>query len=86
MKYSEILEQGTIGSTPYPTAGGSSVPSTAAPGTQAGLSGNTQQLQNPTIAAAQLAQNKQAKTTQIRAIQQQIAALQRQLAELNRTG
>lgn len=88
MRYYEISEQGTIGSTPYPQAGGSSVPSTAAPGAQqagTGLSGNVQQLGDPRMQAAQLAKDKQAKAQQRQAIQQQIAALQRQLADLNRT-
>lgn len=83
MRYSEIVEQTTIGSSPMPAAGGSTVPSTAAPA--GSLSGNVAALQDPRIQAANLAKQKQDKDKQKRAIQDQITALQKQLADLNRT-
>lgn len=83
MRYSDFAEQASIGSTPMPTPGGSSVPTTSAP--TAGLTGNTAALQDPRMQAANLAKQKQEKDKQKKAIQDQIAALQKQLADLNRT-
>lgn len=83
MRYQEFSEQTTVGSTSMPAAGGSTVPSTAAPA--GGLSGNVAALQDPRMQAANLAKQKQEKDKQKRAIQDQIAALQKQLADLNRT-
>jgi hypothetical protein len=84
MRYSDFAEQGTVGSTPLPTAGGSAVPPTSAPANPA-LSGNVAALQDPRMQAAQLAKQKQEKEKQKKAIQDQIAALQRQLSDLSRT-
>jgi len=85
MRYSEIAEQGTIGSTPLPTAGGSTIPTTAAPTAPSGLTGNVAALQDPKMQAANLAKQKQQKDQQKKENQDQIAALQKQLADLNRT-
>lgn len=87
MKVVELLEQVPIGSTPFPAAGGSTVPPTSGTAPQAapiGVAGNTQQLQDPKMQAAQLAKQKQEKDKQKKAIQDQIAALQKQLTDLNR--
>lgn len=83
MRYLEFSEQAPIGSTPMPPAGGSTVPSTAAPA--GGLTGNVAALQDPRMQAANLAKQKQEKDKQKKAIQDQIAELQKQLSDLNRT-
>jgi hypothetical protein len=83
MRLTDIFEQGTVGSTPLPAAGGSSVQSTAPQ--QAGsasLSGNTDSLGNPALAAANLANQQAQKNTRKKQIQDQLRALDAQKAQL----
>lgn len=75
MKAIEIFEQGTIGSSPYPTAGGSTIVPTS-------VSGNVQQLQDPKMAAAMLAKQNQDKQNARNQIMKQIQDLQRQITAL----
>jgi hypothetical protein len=79
MRIQDLFEQvGTIGSVPS-----TATPTVAAPA--ATMTGNTQALDDPKVAAAQLAQQKQQKAQQRQSIMAQIAALNKQLADLNRT-
>lgn len=80
MRVTEIFEQGTIGSTPMPTAGGSTVPTTAAPASTPPAGANPQQTQQ--MAAATLAQQQKDKAARRKQIQDQITALQGQLRTL----
>jgi small-conductance mechanosensitive channel len=91
MRIRELVEQTTIGSTPLPAAGGSTVPSTAAPN----LSGNVSAVTDPKFAAAQAVNAKRQKDKQRQQVQKQLAdfqrqsqeqikALQQQLADLNK--
>lgn len=84
MRLTDIFEQGTIGSTPMPTAGGSTVPTTAAPPAgAASLSGNTAALSDPKVAAADLLKQKQTNNARKKQIQDQKLALQAQLRQLD---
>lgn len=75
MRLHELTEQGTIGSTPYPSAGGSTVTPTS-------VTGNVQQLQDPRLAAATLAKQNQDKQAARNQIMKQIQELQRQITVL----
>jgi hypothetical protein len=79
MRLTDIFEQGTVGSTPLPSPGGSSVPPTTQSVT---LGGNTAQLQDPKLAAANLAKQNQDKATRRKAIQDQMSSLRQQLRSL----
>lgn len=76
----DLLEQvGTIG-----TVGQvSGIPSTAMPSQQSTIQGNTANLSDPKIQAANLVKQKQDVVKQKKQIQDQIAMLQKQLQSLN---
>jgi hypothetical protein len=79
MRIQDLVEQiGTVGTVPS-----TAMPAAAPP--PAAMTGNTQALNDPKVAASNLAAQKQQKLQQRQAIMAQIAALNRQLADLNRT-
>lgn len=76
----DLLEQvGTIG----PVGQVPGVSSTATPGQQPTVQGNTANLSDPKIQAANLVKQKQDVAKQKKQIQDQIAMLQKQLQSLN---
>lgn len=80
MLIKDLLEQvGTIG-TVNAVPG---VTSTAMPSQQAAVQGNTANLSDPKVQAANLAKQKQDTAKQKKQIQDQIALLQKQLQSLN---
>jgi len=78
MRAQDFAEQGTIGSTALPAAGGSTVPPTSNPA----ITGNVAQLQDPKFAAATLAKQQQDKQAMKNQIMKQITDLQKQITAL----
>lgn len=83
MRMNDIFEQTSVGSTPFPTPGNSTVPATgtpAAPPAQAGTP--AQATQATQMSAAALAKQKQEAAARKKTITDQIAQLRKQMQDL----